>query len=317
MGTRRFALLALAASLVGASGCGDGTVRGLEAGERARPAPNVQRAVAIAPALPAAQPTGPREVPPSVLVGYVRRDAALTGIVERRRQVALAKARRSRTVKGALRRAVLARHITRREQASLRAEYVAARRTLRRLSGTPRAELATVLGHVDALARSRRLTAGRFHPVFLVLRRNREFWARHAPRPCRLPARASARDPAVFQYYPGQGIQLQQLASWGRLNAKLGALPAPDAAARSPSCGAAAAPDGRPRRQRGPFLAWESYFSFGGGTPPWISGMTQGTAVQALARGASVFDDAALAQGRRAAPWAPSRRRRRSAWRSA
>ncbi|HET8953400.1 MAG TPA: D-glucuronyl C5-epimerase family protein, partial [Solirubrobacteraceae bacterium] len=35
--------------------------------------------------------------------------------------------------------------------------------------------------------------------------------------------------------------------------------------------------------------AWEYYFSFGGGTPPWISGMTQGTAIQALARGSRVF----------------------------
>jgi hypothetical protein len=41
------------------------------------------------------------------------------------------------------------------------------------------------------------------------------------------------------------------------------------------------------RRDR--FLAWEYYFSFGGGTPPWISGMTQGTAIQALARGARVL----------------------------
>ena len=42
---------------------------------------------------------------------------------------------------------------------------------------------------------------------------------------------------------------------------------------------------------RGGFLAWESFFAFGGGAPPWISGMTQGTAVQALARGAIVFGE--------------------------
>jgi hypothetical protein len=33
---------------------------------------------------------------------------------------------------------------------------------------------------------------------------------------------------------------------------------------------------------RGAGLAWEYYFSFGGGTPPWTSAMSQGTAVQAL-----------------------------------
>ena len=30
-------------------------------------------------------------------------------------------------------------------------------------------------------------------------------------------------DPAVFQYYPGHGLQLQPLASWGRANAIAGA----------------------------------------------------------------------------------------------
>ncbi len=30
--------------------------------------------------------------------------------------------------------------------------------------------------------------------------------------------RRSARDPAVFQYYPGRGMQLQPLASWGKVN---------------------------------------------------------------------------------------------------
>jgi hypothetical protein len=31
-------------------------------------------------------------------------------------------------------------------------------------------------------------------------------------------------------------------------------------------------------------VAWEYYFSFGGGKPPWVSGLAQGTAVQALSR---------------------------------
>ena len=39
--------------------------------------------------------------------------------------------------------------------------------------------------------------------------------------------------------------------------------------------------------ERGDGLAWEYYFTFGGGSPPWVSGMAQGTAVQALARAAT------------------------------
>jgi hypothetical protein len=36
---------------------------------------------------------------------------------------------------------------------------------------------------------------------------------------------------------------------------------------------------------RNGFAAWEYYFPFGGGPPPWISGLAQGTGIQAFARG--------------------------------
>jgi D-glucuronyl C5-epimerase C-terminus len=174
----------------------------------------------------------------------------------------------------------------------MRAEHARARAAVRRLSGVPRAELGAVLRTVDTLAGTRRLTPGRLEPVFLVLRRNRAYWTRHDAPPAGGARFVFGRDPAVFQYYAGQGLQLQQLASWGRLNAQLALC------LRKPAC-----PFARLRREltrmvslgarRDGFLAWESYFSFGGGTPPWISGMTQGTAVQALARAAIVFEDRA------------------------
>ncbi len=41
---------------------------------------------------------------------------------------------------------------------------------------------------------------------------------------------------------------------------------------------------------RGGFLAWEYYYAYAQGAPPWISGMAQATAVQALSRGARVLD---------------------------
>jgi hypothetical protein len=37
------------------------------------------------------------------------------------------------------------------------------------------------------------------------------------------------------------------------------------------------------------FIAWEYFFAFGGGSPPWMSGMAQATAVQALSRAARAF----------------------------
>ena len=45
---------------------------------------------------------------------------------------------------------------------------------------------------------------------------------------------------------------------------------------------------------RGGFLTWEYYFAYGGGSPPWISGMAQGTAMQAYARASQRLTDPAL-----------------------
>jgi hypothetical protein len=42
---------------------------------------------------------------------------------------------------------------------------------------------------------------------------------------------------------------------------------------------------------RGGFKTWEYYFAFGGGAPPWTSGLSQGTAIQAFARGFELLGD--------------------------
>src|SRR5207245_843831 len=47
---------------------------------------------------------------------------------------------------------------------------------------------------------------------------------------------------------------------------------------------------------RSGFAAWEYYFPFGGGQPPWISGLAQGTAMQALTRGSQILGDASYLQ---------------------
>ena len=252
--------------------------------------------------------TGPRERPQSLAIGYLRRHTQRKRAFERWRRAELAKARRSRTVAGALRRALLARHIGREEHDRLRDLYARARTDAARLPGLRGSELGAVVDSVEALAASRRLTAGRFAPVFLTLRRNDEFW-RAAPLPSPGHRETFAGDPVVFQYYPGRGMQLQQLATWGRVNAKLGLCIRPRkrkqqdliAALGGGSKGACARRSLRRSldrlvalgAQRDRFVAWEYYFSFGGGTPPWISGMTQGTAIQALARATKVFPERA------------------------
>jgi hypothetical protein len=190
-----------------------------------------------------------------------------------------------------------------------RAAYAEALRVRRRLGGQRRAELAAVVAQLEAFARRGDLTASRLPILFLQLRRNTEHWARsgppggRAPRPRVRPCTGGngstnrrvefAGDPVVFQWYPGQGLQIQQLATAGRVNALAQACLEPDPL--EDPC--------RPERlrlaldrlvflaaNRG-FLAWEYYLAFGGGSPPWISGLAQATAMQALSRGARYFAD--------------------------
>ena len=54
--------------------------------------------------------------------------------------------------------------------------------------------------------------------------------------------------------------------------------------------------------ERNGYLAWEYYFEFGGGRPPWVSGMAQGTAMQALARAGERLADPALTEVAAARP---------------
>ncbi|MEA2150856.1 MAG: hypothetical protein QOD69_2686 [Solirubrobacteraceae bacterium] len=200
--------------------------------------------------------------------------------------------RRSRTVRGALRRAWLAGAIDARTQRRLARVWWTTGRAHARLRGRRRAELGAVIGATARLARERRLTAGRLEPVFLTLRRNRDFWT---TRPFPAPAQRLrfGRDPVTLQYYAGRGLQIQPLASFGRANALASACLRRTAAARCRPQALRRLLDRMVQlgSTRSGFLAWEYLFGFGGGAPPWVSGMTQGTGAQALARGRRVLGE--------------------------
>ena len=213
-----------------------------------------------------------------------------------RLRAAIRRAKASRTVRGALRYALLTGRMRRAEHARHVRDYAQARAAAKRLEGTRAAELSSVLATTDDLAAQRLLTPSRLRPALLVLRRNTQFWT-HAAMPAAGHRTVFGRDPAVFQYYPGRGMQLQPLASWGKVNWLARSCLEDRARARRRS----ACPVRDLRRGvdgllglaagRGGFLAWEHYFSWGGGSPPWISGMTQATAVSALARAARALDE--------------------------
>lgn len=154
--------------------------------------------------------------------------------------------------------------------------YTTARRSLKKLSGTRRVELGAVLANVEAIAARGLLSASRSPAVFLTLERNREWWTtKYLPGADQRVSFPGSR--LVWEYYPGQGIEIQWLATFGEANGYY--LSHQSAALQEvldESIELAA--------QRAGGIAWEYLFHFDGGSPPWTSGLSQGTALQALSR---------------------------------
>jgi hypothetical protein len=287
-----------------------------DSGAAAAPEPAPARAEP--PAGPPSEPTaapqrgwGERLGPPTPSVAELARAnaraQARAQAARKRRQEAARRAearrlRRSRTVAGALRRAWLTRAISRRRYEELRSTWFRARRDVGRLSGVRRAELGAVLAMTARLASARLLTASRLEPVFLTIRRNREFWmSRPLPPP---GSRVTFRgDPVIFEYYAGRGLAIQPLANFGTANALAGSCLR---RVKRHTCRPAALRRLLERMvalgtQRGGFLAWEYFVQVGRGTPPWISAMTQATGAQALARGRRALREPRFARASRRA----------------
>jgi hypothetical protein len=154
-----------------------------------------------------------------------------------------------------------------------------AKRTLKKLHGARRRQLDAVLGNTRTLAAAGLLTAQRAPLAFLTLERNRAWWA--AGPLLRYGQRVSfTGSQLVWQYYPGQGIQVQWLGTFGRANGLFQSMDHdPELKALlDEALGLAVTRAGG--------IAWESMFAFDGGSPPWVSALTQGTAIQALSRAA-------------------------------
>src|SRR6202035_3038258 len=95
--------------------------------------------------------------------------------------------------------------------------YLAATRSLGRLGGTRRTELGAVLANARAIAAAGQLTASRLPALFLTLERNRHWWTSE-------PLLSSGERVSfpgsriVWEYYPGQGLEIQWLATFGEAN---------------------------------------------------------------------------------------------------
>src|SRR5262245_16206804 len=192
---------------------------------------------------------------------------------------ALAAARR-KTVIGELKRMVRAGAMDVPTYQARRASYEDAKRTVRKLKGTRRAELGAVVRTLEDVAARGNLTVSRTGPLWLTLERNRQWWAT-APLPAYGQRVGFEGSELVWQYYPGQGMQLQALANFGKLNGLWQGKIYDDRLAHMLDELLALGVD------RAGGKAWEYYFTFDGGRPPWVSSLAQGTALQALARAAT------------------------------
>jgi hypothetical protein len=199
--------------------------------------------------------------------------------------------RSRRAVYTALRGEVRRKHIRKSQYRRWRVSYVRSIRTLRRLRGARAAQLRYVLTSVESLALRRRLTRTRMPAAFLQLERNRQYWPR-MPYPAVGDQVSFRGSQLLYQYFAGEGLQLHPLSIFKKANHLHGFCER-----REPTCDEAALrrildemTKLAVRRGRG-FIAWEYLFYFGGGVPPWMSGMAQATGVQALGRAAQLLHE--------------------------
>jgi hypothetical protein len=186
-------------------------------------------------------------------------------------------------VRGVLERLYRTGQLDQAEFTGYSATYGGATSALKQLRGTRAAELGAVIHNLDSIAAGRRLTASRLPVLFLILANNRRWWT-SGPVPGPNQYVEFAGSNLVWEYYPGQGIELQVLATFGKADGLYTAGPAhytqmralldqmiPLAATRAGG------------------LSWEYYFQWEDGSPPWTSAMSQGTALEALTRAATAF----------------------------
>ena len=161
--------------------------------------------------------------------------------------------------------------------------YNGVKRAYKSASGVRKTNLRAVLGEADDMSRRGFVTPSRLPAQTLTLERNRQWWNEGSiPRNGqRIEFEGSE---LVWQYYTGEGIQLQMLGNFGKLNG----LWREKRETRTRGLADELVALGS---ERGGNLAWEYYFEFGGGEPPWTSGLSQATAIQSLGRASDLLGD--------------------------
>jgi len=185
-----------------------------------------------------------------------------------------------RTVRRELSRLLQAGAIDRQTYHADHATYTKARSLRNKLKkGARRSAMTAVIDNLEDVAARGDLTASRLPELFETVARNHEWWSQG-------PLLSSGRrvsfsgSPLVWQYYHGEGLQIQWLGTFGKANALWKSRKHDDELRELLDAALALA------AQRAGGIAFEYLFDFDGGRPPWVSGLAQGTAIQALSRAA-------------------------------
>jgi hypothetical protein len=128
--------------------------------------------------------------------------------------------------------------------------------------------------------------------LFAQLRENVDYLSSHRVPPSTVDV--AGPDGVVYRWFPGQGFEFHPLADFGRLNDVAAAKNA-DATRRLADALVARAV---PRKGA---LLWEYPFPYGSSGGPWVSGLAQAVAAQALARASRLLGDASLLSAARRA----------------
>jgi hypothetical protein len=184
------------------------------------------------------------------------------------------------TVPGAIGSLAAAGAIDSATAAKARSAYNQARSLRKRATGDNRVALTSQIRGVEAFARQGRITADRVVPLFDTLQVNVDWFKSHGPVATGTDMRFTSTGRIIFEYFAGLGWEFHPLSNFAKLNAIWTIKTAGARRSLVPyaqqliSWGV----------NRGGALTWEYYFPYSGSTAPFISAISQGTAIQALAR---------------------------------
>ena len=174
---------------------------------------------------------------------------------------------------------------------SYRAEVDRAVAVIRNLGGAREANLRGVLH--DVAAQWRAYSAARALTLFSMLATNTTYFGNRAAPTTKTDI--TDADGIVYRFFPGHGFQFHPLANAGALNSAVAAKDADRAGTLATALLA------RATTEPGGALTWEYEFPFGGGKPPWTSGMAQAVMAQAFSRTETLTGDPSDTETARAA----------------